>query len=113
MVSADRDLGITVDNGLPIVTDLVSISSLLARIPRQPEPRAPRLNLTARTRMLRLGQARVLQTVSRFRGGHRLLFATHMSSFSRRRIHRESRQMRGVEALLAGGQLLTMHPNPG
>ena len=30
---------------LPIVIDLVSISSLLARIPRPPEPRAPRRNL--------------------------------------------------------------------
>jgi hypothetical protein len=31
----------TLTVGLPIVIDLVSISSLLARIPRQPEPRSP------------------------------------------------------------------------
>ncbi len=88
--------------GLPIVIDLVSISSLIARIPQQLEPRAPRLNLKARTQMLRRGQARVLQTVSRLRGGHRLLSATHKPSSSRRRIHRVSRQMRGVAVILPG-----------
>src|SRR5207245_9535108 len=99
--------------GLPLVIDLVSISSLLARIPRQREPRAPRLNPTTRTRMLRLGQARVLQTVSRFRGGHRLLSATHMPSFSRRRIQGVSRQMRGAAAIPPGSSLPTEHRNSG